>query len=102
MSPLKAKHELQSSSSKILEEKTRKSTPTFTEKRRKAPALAVGSVNGCLNANLYFLVDLYGVNKATSEKALALMKAKLDEIDDKIEKIKQKPKSKEDHFNVDK
>ena len=65
MSPLKAKHELQSSSSN-------------------------------------FLVDLYGVNKATSEKALALMKAKLDEIDDKIEKIKQKPKSKEDHFNVDK
>lgn len=57
---------------------------------------------GCLNANLYFLVDLYGVNKATSERALALMKAKLDEIDDKIEKIKQKPKSKEDHFNVDK
>ena len=29
VSPLKAKHELQSSSSKILEEKTRKSTPTF-------------------------------------------------------------------------
>lgn len=35
----------------------------------------------------YFLVDLYGVNEATSEKALGLMKAKLDEIDDKIEKI---------------
>lgn len=29
---------------------------------------------GCMNANLYFLVDLYGVNEATSEKALALMK----------------------------
>jgi len=49
---------------------------------------------GCLNANLYFLVDLYGVNKATSEKALALMKAKLDEFDDKIEKIKQKKNEK--------
>lgn len=33
------------------------------------------------------LVDLYGVNEATSEKALGLMKAKLDEIDDKIEEI---------------
>ena len=43
---------------------------------------------GCLNANLYFLVDLYGVNEATSEKALALMKAKLDEVDEVIRKRK--------------
>lgn len=33
---------------------------------------------GCLNANLYSLVGLYGVNEATSEKALALMKDKLN------------------------
>ncbi len=32
---------------------------------------------GCHNANLRFLVDLYGVNEATSEKAIALMKASL-------------------------
>ena len=33
---------------------------------------------GCLNANLYSRVGLYGVNEATSEKALALMKDKLN------------------------
>lgn len=37
---------------------------------------------GCLNANLHSLVELYGVNEATSEKAMALMKAKLDEVDE--------------------
>ncbi len=112
MSPLKAKHELQSSSSKILEEKTRKSTPTFTKDERIYLNVTYATrsyakyshcgfdadkklwFTGCLNANLYFLVDLYGVNKATSEKALALMKAKLDEFDDKIEKIKQKKNEK--------
>ena len=31
---------------------------------------------GSLNRNLYDLVELYGVNEATSEKAKALMKAK--------------------------
>lgn len=35
---------------------------------------------GCMNANLYFLVDLYGVNENTSEKAMTLMKVKLDEV----------------------
>lgn len=44
---------------------------------------------GCMNANLYFLVDLYGVNEATSEKALALMKAKLDEVAEVIRKRKE-------------
>lgn len=44
---------------------------------------------GCLNANLYFLVDLYGVNEATSEKALGLMKAKLAEVDEVIQKRKE-------------
>ena len=38
---------------------------------------------GCMNANLSSLVKLYGVNKATSEKALALMKAALDKEDKK-------------------
>ncbi len=38
---------------------------------------------GCLNANLYFLVDLYGVNEATSEKAMKLLKAKLKEFEQK-------------------
>lgn len=33
---------------------------------------------GCLNTNLYSLVGLYGVNETTSEKALALMKDKLN------------------------
>ena len=42
-----------------------------------------------MNANLYFLVDLYGVNEATSEKALALMKAKLDEVAEVIRKRKE-------------
>lgn len=32
---------------------------------------------GCLNANLYSLVELYGVNKATSQKAIKLMKNRL-------------------------
>lgn len=33
---------------------------------------------GCLNANLRSLIRLYTVNEATSEKALALMNAKLN------------------------
>ena len=45
---------------------------------------------GCLNANLYFLVDLYGVNEVTSEKALALMKAKLDEVEEVIRRRKDR------------
>lgn len=43
---------------------------------------------GCLNANLYSLVKLYGVNKATSEKAMVLMKVKLDEAAKKRQKRK--------------
>ena len=39
---------------------------------------------GAHNWNLYSLVNLYGVNKATSEKAMGLMKAKLAEIDEVI------------------
>ena len=35
---------------------------------------------GSLNRNLGTLVHLYGVNEATSEKAMGLMKAKLDEV----------------------
>lgn len=42
-----------------------------------------------LNHNLYDLVELYGVNEATSEKAKALMKAKLDEVEEVIRKIKE-------------
>lgn len=34
-------------------------------------------------------VELYGVNEATSEKAKALMKAKLDEVEEVIRKIKE-------------
>lgn len=44
---------------------------------------------GSLNRNLYDLVELYGVNEATSEKAKALMKAKLDEVEEVIRKIKE-------------
>ena len=44
---------------------------------------------GSLNRNLYDLVELYGVNEATSEKAKALMKAKLDEVAEVIRKIKE-------------
>ena len=44
---------------------------------------------GCLNANLHSLVGLYEVNEATSEKAKALMKAKLDEVEEVIRKIKE-------------
>ena len=36
---------------------------------------------GSLNANLRYLVVLYGVNKATSEKAMAMLKAKLEDAD---------------------
>ena len=32
---------------------------------------------GCLNANLVFLIHLYGVNEATSEKAMALLSEQL-------------------------
>ena len=32
---------------------------------------------GCLNANLYFLVELYGVNDTTSDKARQLMEEQL-------------------------
>ncbi|MBQ8802840.1 MAG: hypothetical protein IJZ53_04305 [Tyzzerella sp.] len=35
---------------------------------------------GSLNANLYALVRLYGVNEATSEKAMQLLKEKIGEI----------------------
>lgn len=45
--------------------------------------------DGRRKTNLYFLVDLYGVNEATSEKALALMKAKLDEVAEVIRKRKE-------------
>lgn len=45
---------------------------------------------GALNRNLYSLVDLYGVNEATSEKAMGLMKAKLAEVDEVIRKRKEK------------
>ena len=48
---------------------------------------------GSLNRNLYDLVELYGVNEATSEKAKALMKAKLDEVAEVIRKIKRGLKS---------
>lgn len=34
---------------------------------------------GCANANLQALVDLYGVNEATSEKARLLLKGKLED-----------------------
>ena len=44
---------------------------------------------GSLNRNLYDLVELYGVNEATSEKAKALMKAKRDEVEEVIRKIKE-------------
>lgn len=44
---------------------------------------------GALNRNLYSLVDLYGVNEATSEKAMGLMKAKLAEVDEVIRKRKE-------------
>lgn len=42
-----------------------------------------------MNRNLYDLVELYGVNEATSEKAKAWMKAKLDEVEEVIRKIKE-------------
>lgn len=42
---------------------------------------------GSLNRNLYDLVELYGVNEATSEKAKALMKAKLDEVEEVIRSL---------------
>ena len=48
---------------------------------------------GSLNRNLYDLVELYGVNEATSEKAKALMKAKLDEVEEVIRKNKRGLKS---------
>lgn len=35
---------------------------------------------GSLNANLYALVRLYGVNEATSEKAMQLLREKLGDI----------------------
>lgn len=45
---------------------------------------------GSLNRNLDALVDLYGVNEeSTSEKAMALMKAKLDEVAEMIRKRKE-------------
>jgi len=34
---------------------------------------------GSMNANLYSLVNLYGINKATSKKAMKLLKVKLEE-----------------------
>ena len=46
-------------------------------------------VHGFVERNLYDLVELYGVNEATSEKAKALMKAKLDEVAEVIRKIKE-------------
>lgn len=33
---------------------------------------------GCLNANLYSLVELYGINSVTSNKAVGLMKEQLE------------------------
>lgn len=35
---------------------------------------------GSLNANLYALVRLYGVNEATSEKAMQLLKEKIGDL----------------------
>ena len=35
---------------------------------------------GSLNANLYALARLYGVNKATSEKAMQLLREKIGDI----------------------
>lgn len=35
---------------------------------------------GSLNANLYALVRLYGVNEATSEKAMQLLREKIGDI----------------------
>ena len=51
---------------------------------------------GSLNRNLYSLVDLYGVNEATSEKAMGLMKAKLAEVEKVLQRIKEKKRGKED------
>ena len=35
---------------------------------------------GCLNANLRSLIHLYGVNEATSEKAMQLLREKIGEV----------------------
>lgn len=40
---------------------------------------------GSLNANLYALVRLYGVNVATSEKAMQLLREKIGNITNKDE-----------------
>lgn len=90
------KHELQSSTKEILGQGKRKQAEPVAEDERiylngavygkrirKGLSLWVrlrekAVVHGCLNANLYSLVGLYGVNEATSEKALALMKDKLN------------------------
>lgn len=46
-------------------------------------------VHGFVEPQLSLWVELYGVNEATSEKAKALMKAKLDEVEEVIRKIKE-------------
>ena len=44
---------------------------------------------GCSNASLCSLVKLYTVNEATSEKALALMSAKLNELSESVRHFRQ-------------
>lgn len=90
------KHELQSSTKEILGQGKRKQAEPVARGRthlfecavygkriRKGLTLWFDSerklwFTGCLNTNLYSLVGLYGVNETTSEKALALMKDKLN------------------------
>jgi hypothetical protein len=50
-------------------------------KKQESPCFSCGECQD--------LVELYGVNEVTSEKAKALMKAKLDEVEEVIRKIKE-------------
>ena len=104
------KYEIRTSESEILEEENRKPTTAIARGRAHLSECAVYGkrtlrsirivgltqrklwFTGALNRNLYSLVDLYGVNEATSEKAMGLMKAKLAEVDEVIRKRKEAEK----------